>query len=96
LHQWHPYQTKPETEWEAEIDKIFREGAQEMDETKRRAMYARWQEIVAKQQPFVYTVTPNVLAAVRNKYGNLKPSNTGGVSWNSDEWFDLKATRANP
>jgi peptide/nickel transport system substrate-binding protein len=96
LHQWYPYQDKPATTWEAEIDKIFREGAQEMDETKRKAMYARWQEIVAEQQPLVYTVTPNVLAAVRNKFGNLKPSNTAGVSWNTDEWFDLKATRETP
>ena len=93
LHQWYPYQEKPDTPWEAEIDKIFREGAQEMDKAKRKAMYGRWQQIVAEQQPLVYTITPNVLSAVRNKFGNVKPSNTAGVTWNVEEWFDLKATR---
>jgi peptide/nickel transport system substrate-binding protein len=93
LHQWYPYQSKPDTPWEAEIDKLFREGAQQMDEAKRREIYNRWQQIVSEQQPLVYTVTPDVLAAVRNKFGNLKPSNTSGVGWNTEEWFDLKATR---
>jgi hypothetical protein len=37
-----------------------------------------------------------VLAAARNKYGNVKPTNTGGLTWNSDEWFDLNATRNTP
>lgn len=93
LHQWYPYQEKPDTPWEAKIDTLFREGAQQMDPVKRKAIYDEWQQIVSDQQPFVYTLTPNVLAAVRNKFGNLKPSNTSGVSWNTDEWFDLKATR---
>ena len=96
LHQWYPYQKTPDTKWEAEIDKIFREGAQEMDETKRKAMYDRWQQIVAEQQPLIYTITPNVLYAVRNKFGNLKPTNTAGMEWNSDEWFALNATRDTP
>ncbi len=96
LHSWNPYQDKPDTKWEAEVDTIFREAAQEMNEAKRKAMYARWQQIVAQQQPLVYLVTPDVLGAVRNKFGNLKPSNTAGLAWNSDEWFDLKATRDAP
>lgn len=96
LHSWYPYQTKPDTPWEAEVDKIFREGAQQMDEVKRKAMYARWQEITAEQQPLVYIVTPDVLVAVRKNFGNLKPSNAAGLAWNTDEWFDLKATRDAP
>lgn len=96
LHAWYPYQEKPSTPWEGEIDTIFREGAQQMDEAKRKAMYFRHQEIVAEQQPVVYTITPNVLAAVRNRFGNLKPSNAAGIAWNLDEWFDSSATRTNP
>ena len=96
LHSWYPYQAKPDTPWEAEIDTIFREGAQQMDETKRKAMYAKWQAIISEQQPLVFTVTPNVLAAIRNRFGNLKPSNNAGTTWNLDEWYDLKATRDTP
>lgn len=96
LHQWYPYQEKPDTPWEAKIDTLFRQGAQEMDQTKRREIYNQWQQIVAEQQPFVYTITPDVLSAVRNKFGNVKPSNTSGLSWNTEEWYDLKATRDTP
>ena len=96
LHTWNPYQEKPDTAWEKEIDDIFREGAQEMDETKRKAMYGRFQEIVAEQQPLVYTVTPNSLAALRNKFGNVKPSNAAGVLWNFEEVFALDAKRDTP
>ncbi len=96
LHTWYPYQEKPDTKWEKEIDDIFREGAQEMDETKRKAMYDRWQQIVAEQQPLIYTVTPNSLAALRNKFGNIKPSNAAGVLWNIEDVYALDATRDTP
>ncbi|MBW3637562.1 MAG: ABC transporter substrate-binding protein, partial [Armatimonadetes bacterium] len=96
LHQWEPYQEKPARPWEAEIDRLFREGAQEMDETKRKAIYAEFQKIVGQQQPFIYTVIPDRIEALKNKYGNVKPSATGGVAWNIDEMYDLKATRDTP
>lgn len=96
LHQWYPYQTKPDTKWETEIDELFRVGAQTMDEAKRKEIYNRWQEIVGEQQPLIYTVTPDSLAAVRNRFGNIKPSSLGGVLWNLEEIYDLKATRDNP
>lgn len=96
LHQWHPYQKKPATKWEAEIDDIFRLGAQEMDETKRKAMYGRWQVIAADELPLIYTVVPDGLVAIRNRFGNLKPTSLGGATWNSDEIYDLSATRDTP
>ncbi|HEX9995812.1 MAG TPA: ABC transporter substrate-binding protein [Abditibacterium sp.] len=96
LHQWEPYQEKPVRPWEAEIDRLFREGAQEMDETKRKAIYAQFQKIVGEQQPFIYTVVPDSISALRNKFGNVKPSATGGVTWNVDEMYDLSATRDQP
>lgn len=96
LHQWDPYQEKPHREWEAKIDELFRSGAQELDETKRKAIYAEWQKIVGEEQPMVYTVVPDALVALRNKYGNIKPSALGGVTWNIEEIYDLKATRDKP
>jgi peptide/nickel transport system substrate-binding protein len=96
LHQWDPYQEKPHRDWEAKIDDLFREGAQEMDETKRKAIYAEWQKIVGEQQPFIYTVVPDAIVALRQKYGNVKPCVLGGVTWNIEELYDLKATRDKP
>lgn len=96
LHQWEPYQVKPVRPWEAEIDKLFREGAQEMDPVKRKAIYGEFQKVVGEQQPYIYTVVPDAIVALRNKYGNVKPCSLGGLTWNQEEMFDLKATRAKP
>jgi peptide/nickel transport system substrate-binding protein len=92
-HQWWPRQEKPATEWEAEIDKLWVQGAQELDPAKRKAIYDRWQTIVGEQQPFIFTVVPDQLTAVRNRFGNLKPPSLSGVTWNIEEIFDMNATR---
>lgn len=96
LHQWYPYQTKPATAWEAEIDQIFRQSGQEMDEAKRRELFNRWQVIAATQLPMIYTVVPDALVAVRDGFGNVKPCSLGGVAWNIEEMYSLQATRNQP
>lgn len=85
LHIWNPRQTTPATEWEAEIDRIFSQAAQEIDTTKRKALYDRWQAIAAEQLPLILLVTPDSLAAVRNRVQNTRPSPLGGPVWNTDE-----------
>lgn len=96
LHQWHPYQKTPATPWEKEIDDIFRKGAQEMDEQKRKALYDRYQVIAAEQLPFIFLVLPDSIYAVRDGFGNLKPTPTGGVLWNVEELYRLDATGSAP
>jgi len=96
LHQWYPYQKTPDTKWEAEIDGIFRESGQTLDEAKRRELFDRWQVIAATQLPMVYTVVPDALVALRDGFGNIKPCSLGGVTWNQDEIYSLKATRDKP
>ena len=87
LHLWYPLQKRPETSWEAEIDKIFEKGAREMDRKKRKVLYDRWQEIISQEVPLIYTVNSSSLYAVRNKFGNLKPSAFGGIFHNIEEIY---------
>jgi len=82
---WYPQQPKPATEWEAEIDRIFSEAAKLTDMAKRKALYDRWQEIVAEQQPLIFLVTPESLIAIRNKLLNTRPTALGGALWNREE-----------
>lgn len=96
LHQWDPYQETPHRPWEAKIDDLFRRGAQEMDMAKRKEIYAEFQKIVGEEQPMIYTVVPDAIVALRSKYGNIKPCPLGGVTWNIEEIYDLKATRERP
>lgn len=82
LHPWNPQEPSPATPWEAEIDKIFTEAGREPDTAKRKALYSRFQGIVAEQQPIIFLATSKYLCAVRNRLANTKPTALGGLRWN--------------
>jgi len=90
LHMWYPKQNTPATSWEKEIDNIFNVAVQELDKDKRRELYDRWQEIVAENLPFIYTVLPASIFSVRNKFGNLYPTSYGGAFHNLEHIFIKK------
>jgi peptide/nickel transport system substrate-binding protein len=87
LHMWNPGQKAPATPWEARIDQVFAAAVQELDQAKRKVLYDEWQTIVAENLPFIYTVAPERLGGVRNKFGNLFPASYGGVLWNLEELY---------
>jgi len=87
LHLWNPRQPVPDTGWEAEIDRIFEKAAVEINPARRRILYNRWQEIVAEELPLIHLVTPAALYAVRNRFGNLKPTGYGGLFHNIEELY---------
>jgi peptide/nickel transport system substrate-binding protein len=92
LHIWWPNQKTPSFAWEKRIDEIFLQGIQELDKTKRKALYREWVEIAHREQPFIYTYAPERVVAVRNKFGNLFPPPGPGqpeniVAHNEEEMF---------
>jgi len=87
LHMWYPRQETPATAWEKRIDEIFIAGVQELDEDNRKILYDEYQQIVADNVPLIYTVLSARITAVRNKFGNLKPTNYGGVFHNIEEIY---------
>ncbi|PIW62592.1 MAG: ABC transporter substrate-binding protein, partial [Candidatus Omnitrophica bacterium CG12_big_fil_rev_8_21_14_0_65_50_5] len=89
LHMWYPNQKEPATDWEKRIDEIFDTAVQELDETKRKVLYDEYQRIVSDEVPVIYTVLNNRLSAVRNKFGNLRPSSYGGIFHNLEEIYVL-------
>jgi peptide/nickel transport system substrate-binding protein len=70
------------SDWEREIARLYVQGARELDETKRKAIYAETQRIAQEYLPFIYLVNPLSLTAVRNKIQGVKPSGLGGALWN--------------
>ncbi|MYA61490.1 MAG: ABC transporter substrate-binding protein [Dehalococcoidia bacterium] len=74
LHMWHPNQSEPGTEWEAEIDVLYVEGSQELNHEKRLEYYHRAQEVVAENVPLIYTTLGERMSAVRNVFGNTAPT----------------------
>ncbi len=70
------------SDWEKEIDRLFDTGVRELDETKRKAIYAQFQQITQEQLPFIYLVNPLSFEAVRDRVENIKFSVLGGAFWN--------------
>jgi len=73
-HQWNPKESAPETQWEAELDRLVREQAQSMDLKKRKRCFDRVQEIVYEQLPFIYLVNKNALSAYSTSLTGVSPS----------------------
>jgi peptide/nickel transport system substrate-binding protein len=90
LHLWNPREEKPATTWEARIDQIFDQGVQELNRDKRKRLYDEWQLIVSEELPVIYTVLPDSIYAVRNKFGNLYPTVLGGPFHNIERIYVLK------
>jgi len=87
LHLWHPNQESPATQWERRVDELFLQGVQELDEEKRKTYYDEFQTIIAQQLPVIYTVLDARITGVRNKFGNLQPTNYGGIFHNIEELY---------
>lgn len=72
-HQWNPQQKTPETDWEAEIDRLMRTQASSSDASKRKEAFDRVQEIAVEQEPFIFLVNKNALSAISPKVQGLAP-----------------------
>ena len=82
LHMWYPRQKHPATAWEAAIDSLFDAGVKEVDNEKRKVIYDEWQRIAADELPMIYTVLPERILCIANRFGNLNPTLNGGLLHN--------------
>ncbi|NLE01421.1 MAG: ABC transporter substrate-binding protein [Fibrobacter sp.] len=89
LHMWFPRQKKPSTDWEALIDSLYTIGVKELSEEKRKIVYDQWQQIASDQLPLIYTILPERIYCIWNKFENLNPSLNGGLLHNL-EYLYLK------
>jgi peptide/nickel transport system substrate-binding protein len=76
-------------DWEQKIDDLYVKASQELNEAKRKELYAETQRIIAEQVPFVYMVNPLTFQAVRDRISGIKFSALGGAFWNL---YELKIT----
>lgn len=70
------------SDWEEKISQLYIAGSQELDENKRKAIYAETQKLTQDYLPFIYLVNPLALSAVRNHIEGIKFSALGGSLWN--------------
>ncbi|HEY9781627.1 MAG TPA: ABC transporter substrate-binding protein [Leptolyngbyaceae cyanobacterium] len=93
---FHPFNQKPQAgqppiegrevaDWEAQIGRLYIEGAKELDEAKRKEIYAQTQRLAQEYLPFIHLVNPLALAAMRDRIEGVKFSALGGTLWNAYE-----------
>lgn len=85
-----PIEGREIADWEAEIGRLYVEGAKQIDEAKRQAIYAETQRITQEYLPMIYLVNPLSMSAVRNRIQNVKYNALGGVVWNI---YELKVAK---
>ena len=80
-----PVEGRKVREWEKEIEDLYIQASRELDESKRKALYAKAQAIVQEHLPYIYLVNPLSLAAVRDRINGIEYSALGGTFWNIEE-----------
>ncbi|MBD2175605.1 ABC transporter substrate-binding protein [Pseudanabaena sp. FACHB-1998] len=86
-----PFIGREVADWEQKIHDLMIKGAQELDETKRKVIYAEYQQLVQEQLPLIHLTVPLYLVAVRDRIENAIPSalagSTGvtGALWNVEQ-----------
>jgi len=77
------------TPWEARMDQLTDAQMQTLDMAERKKDFNEVQEILAEQQPMIFTVTPMYYAAIRSDVGNVRPTPLSyyRVTWNAEELY---------
>ncbi len=87
-HQWFPNQESPATEWEGQVDQLIEDFLATPDEEGQVEVWHEIQRLYGENQPMAWTVNPKIYLAVRNKFGNLRPTIIRPrVLWNAEEIF---------
>jgi peptide/nickel transport system substrate-binding protein len=91
-HDWFPRQKTPSTDWEARMDELMDAQLQTLDVAERVKDFNEVQEILAEQQPMIFTVTPMYFAAIRPDIGNVRATALSyyHVTWNAEELYFKK------
>jgi len=72
-------------DWEKEIEDLYIQASKELDQSKRKELYAQAQQIVQEHLPYIYLVNPLSLQAVRNHIEGIQYSALDGAFWNIEE-----------
>jgi peptide/nickel transport system substrate-binding protein len=73
-----------------EVDQLFQQSVTEFDETKRKAIFFRIQELITNDAPYAFIYNNQSYAAVNKRIGGVKPTRRG-IGYNAyADWFIQK------
>jgi len=88
LHLWHLHEKPAPGSWQAELDHLMAQQLITLDHAKRKKLYDRVQEIMGRELPVVFLVSPNILGGAQADLGNLRPAIIDSyLLWNADEIY---------
>ena len=92
-HLWHLGETKPATDWEAQIDQLMQKQMVELNYARRKRLYDQVQQIIAANLPYVFLATPNILVGARKNLANFKPAILEPTTlWNVEQLYFRQAS----
>lgn len=80
-----PIEGRVVSDWEKDIDRLYVEGAQVVDESKRTEIYGQAQKVVLENLPFIYMVNAFDFSAIRNRIEGIDYTALGGATWNIED-----------
>lgn len=80
-----PIEGRKVTDWEAEIGRLYVKGGQELNDDKRKEIYAEAQKLAQAYVPMIFLVNPLSLSAVSNRIEGVNYGALGGALWNIHE-----------
>lgn len=69
-------------DWERKIGELYIQGSQELDEQKRKEIYAETQRLTQENLPVIQLVNQLSMTAVRDRVKGIKYSPLAGAFWN--------------
>lgn len=73
----------------SEVDRLLEQGRRTFDQERRKAIYSRFQEILAEEQPYTFLYVPEALPVVHARIHGIEPSPLG-ISYNFYRWYAPK------
>jgi peptide/nickel transport system substrate-binding protein len=73
-----------------EADALIERGRRTFDQEERRKAYARFQEILAEEQPYVFLYVPDALPIVAARFKGIVPA-PAGIMHNFIKWWVPKS-----
>jgi peptide/nickel transport system substrate-binding protein len=87
-HLWFPKQPTPSTEWEAQVDRLFRAASLEREPERVVGLLNEFQAILAREQPLLFLASKVRSMACRRRLRNFRPAPLEpAVFWTAQEMF---------
>ena len=69
-----------------EVDDLLERGRRTFDQAERKAIYDRFQEVLAEEQPYTFLYVSDALPVVARRFRGVEPS-PAGIRHNFIEWY---------